>query len=98
LRSSLSSASRRLLHYRQGDGKIDIHDWAIEFTAADVLLQFAGGKSGQSKVAIVPPHWSAAGQAHVRQNLPPNCSDCLCRQPGGDCVGVLSVCASLDGG
>lgn len=25
--------------FRQGDGRIDIHDWALEFTAAGVLLQ-----------------------------------------------------------
>jgi len=25
--------------YRQGDGRLDIHDWAVEFTAAGVLLQ-----------------------------------------------------------
>ncbi|MGI8906005.1 MAG: hypothetical protein ACR2IE_05885 [Candidatus Sumerlaeaceae bacterium] len=25
--------------YKQGDGRIDIHDWAMEFTAAGILLQ-----------------------------------------------------------
>jgi hypothetical protein len=27
------------IYYRQGDGKVDIHDWAMEFTAAGIVLQ-----------------------------------------------------------
>jgi hypothetical protein len=27
------------IYYRQGDGRTDIHDWAVEFTAAGLLLQ-----------------------------------------------------------
>lgn len=27
------------IYYRQGDGRIDIHDWGMEFTAAGVVLQ-----------------------------------------------------------
>jgi hypothetical protein len=27
------------IYYRQGDGRVDIHDWGMEFTAAGVLLQ-----------------------------------------------------------
>lgn len=27
------------IYYRQGDGRIDIHDWGMEFTAAGVVMQ-----------------------------------------------------------
>ena len=27
------------IYYKQGDGRIDIHDWGMEFTAAGVVLQ-----------------------------------------------------------
>jgi len=27
------------IYYRQGDGKVDIHDWGMEFTAAGLLMQ-----------------------------------------------------------
>ncbi len=33
------AANLQQVYYRQGDGKIDIHDWAMEFTAAGVLMQ-----------------------------------------------------------
>lgn len=33
------AASLGLIIYKQGDGRTDIHDWAIEFTAAGVLMQ-----------------------------------------------------------
>ncbi|HET6385750.1 MAG TPA: hypothetical protein VFJ58_20345 [Armatimonadota bacterium] len=28
-----------LIYYRQGDGRVDIHDWGMEFTAAGLLMQ-----------------------------------------------------------
>ena len=33
------AASPGWIYYRQGDGRIDIHDWGMEFTAAGVVLQ-----------------------------------------------------------
>ncbi|HEX8525315.1 MAG TPA: hypothetical protein VF669_23890 [Tepidisphaeraceae bacterium] len=33
------AANMRTVYYRQGDGRIDIHDWGMEFTAAGVVLQ-----------------------------------------------------------
>ncbi len=33
------AASPGWIYYKQGDGKIDIHDWGMEFTAAGLLLQ-----------------------------------------------------------
>ncbi|MFA6240525.1 MAG: LamG-like jellyroll fold domain-containing protein [Candidatus Hydrogenedentales bacterium] len=33
------AASPGWIVYKQGDGRIDIHDWAVEFTAAGVLMQ-----------------------------------------------------------
>jgi len=33
------AASPGWIYYKQGDGRIDIHDWGMEFTAAGVVLQ-----------------------------------------------------------
>jgi hypothetical protein len=33
------AASPGWIVYRQGDGRVDIHDWGVEFTAAGVLMQ-----------------------------------------------------------
>ncbi len=33
------AAAPGMIYYKQGDGKIDIHDWGMEFTAAGVVLQ-----------------------------------------------------------
>ena len=33
------AASPGWIYYRQGDGRIDIHDWGMEFTAAGLLMQ-----------------------------------------------------------
>ena len=33
------AASPGWIYYKQGDGRIDIHDWGMEFTAAGLLLQ-----------------------------------------------------------
>ena len=33
------AASPGWIVYRQGDGNVDIHDWAVEFTAAGLLMQ-----------------------------------------------------------
>ncbi|MBI5095012.1 MAG: hypothetical protein HZB26_21585 [Candidatus Hydrogenedentes bacterium] len=33
------AAAPGVIYYRQGDGKVDIHDWGMEFTAAGVVMQ-----------------------------------------------------------
>ena len=33
------AASPGWIYYKQGDGRIDIHDWGVEFTAAGLLMQ-----------------------------------------------------------
>ncbi len=33
------AASPNWIYYKQGDGRIDIHDWGVEFTAAGLLMQ-----------------------------------------------------------
>ncbi len=33
------AATPTTIYYRQGDGKVDIHDWGMEFTAAGVVMQ-----------------------------------------------------------
>lgn len=33
------AAAPGVIYYRQGDGKVDIHDWGVEFTAAGIVLQ-----------------------------------------------------------
>lgn len=33
------AAAPGLIYYKQGDGRIDIHDWGMEFTAAGVIMQ-----------------------------------------------------------
>lgn len=33
------AAAPNWIYYKQGDGRIDIHDWGMEFTAAGLLLQ-----------------------------------------------------------
>lgn len=33
------AAAPTLVYYKQGDGRIDIHDWGMEFTAAGVVMQ-----------------------------------------------------------
>ncbi len=33
------AAAPNLVYYKQGDGRIDIHDWGMEFTAAGVVMQ-----------------------------------------------------------
>ncbi len=33
------AASPNWIYYKQGDGRVDIHDWGMEFTAAGVVLQ-----------------------------------------------------------
>lgn len=33
------AANLKTIYYRQGDGRIDIHDWGMEFTAAGVVMQ-----------------------------------------------------------
>lgn len=37
--SLCDAASPGWVHYKQGDGRIDIHDWGMEFTAAGLLMQ-----------------------------------------------------------
>ena len=37
--SLCDAASPGWIYYKQGDGRIDIHDWGMEFTAAGVVLQ-----------------------------------------------------------
>jgi hypothetical protein len=33
------AAAPGVIYYRQGDGRVDIHDWGMEFTAAGLVLQ-----------------------------------------------------------
>ena len=33
------AAAPGTIYYRQGDGRVDIHDWGVEFTAAGIVLQ-----------------------------------------------------------
>ena len=33
------AAAPTLVYYKQGDGRIDIHDWGMEFTAAGIVMQ-----------------------------------------------------------
>jgi len=33
------AASPGWIYYKQGDGRVDIHDWGVEFTAAGIVLQ-----------------------------------------------------------
>ncbi len=33
------AASPGWIYYKQGDGRVDIHDWGVEFTAAGLLMQ-----------------------------------------------------------
>ncbi len=33
------AAAPDMIYYKQGDGRIDIHDWGMEFTAAGIVLQ-----------------------------------------------------------
>lgn len=33
------AASPGWIYYKQGDGRVDIHDWGLEFTAAGIVLQ-----------------------------------------------------------
>ena len=37
--SLCDAASPGWVHYKQGDGRTDIHDWGMEFTAAGLLMQ-----------------------------------------------------------
>jgi len=37
--SLCDAASPGWVHYKQGDGRIDIHDWGMEFTGAGLLMQ-----------------------------------------------------------
>ena len=37
--SLCDAASPGWVHYKQGDGRVDIHDWGMEFTAAGLLMQ-----------------------------------------------------------
>jgi len=37
--SLCDAASPGWVHYKQGDGRIEIHDWGMEFTAAGLLMQ-----------------------------------------------------------
>lgn len=37
--SLCDAAAPGVIYYRQGDGRVDIHDWGMEFTAAGVVLQ-----------------------------------------------------------
>lgn len=41
-----------LIIYRQGDGRVDIHDWAMEFTAAGVVLQAEALLISRDRAAI----------------------------------------------
>jgi hypothetical protein len=40
------------IYYRQGDGRVDIHDWGMEFTAAGVVLQAEALLIGRDAKAI----------------------------------------------
>ncbi|MCX5759299.1 MAG: hypothetical protein NTU83_12475, partial [Candidatus Hydrogenedentes bacterium] len=33
------AAGPNMIYYKQGDGRIDIHDWGMEFTAAGIVMQ-----------------------------------------------------------
>lgn len=33
------AATPNMIYYRQGDGKVDMHDWGMEFTAAGIVLE-----------------------------------------------------------
>jgi len=33
------AATPTMIYYRQGDGRVDIHDWGMEFTAAGIVMQ-----------------------------------------------------------
>lgn len=37
--SLCDAAAPGIIYYKQGDGRVDIHDWAFEFTAAGLLMQ-----------------------------------------------------------
>ncbi|HOJ32024.1 MAG TPA: hypothetical protein PKY35_04215 [Candidatus Hydrogenedentes bacterium] len=37
--SLCDAAAPGVIYYKQGDGRVDIHDWAFEFTAAGLLMQ-----------------------------------------------------------
>jgi len=37
--SLCDAAAPGVIYYRQGDGRVDIHDWGMEFTAAGLLMQ-----------------------------------------------------------
>jgi hypothetical protein len=40
------------IYYKQGDGRVDLHDWGMEFTAAGVVLQAEALLIGRDRAAI----------------------------------------------
>ncbi len=46
------AASPGWIYYRQGDGRIDIHDWGMEFTAAGLVLQAEALLIGRDPTAL----------------------------------------------
>ncbi|MBM4092408.1 MAG: hypothetical protein FJ276_23735 [Planctomycetes bacterium] len=46
------AASPGWIYYKQGDGRVDIHDWGMEFTAAGVVMQAELLLIGREKAAI----------------------------------------------
>lgn len=46
------AAAPSLVYYKQGDGRIDIHDWGMEFTAAGVVMQAELLLAGRDPAAI----------------------------------------------
>ena len=46
------AASPGWIYYKQGDGRIDIHDWGMEFTAAGIVLQAEQLLIGRDRAAI----------------------------------------------
>jgi len=46
------AAAPNWIYYKQGDGRLDIHDWGMEFTAAGVVLQAEMLLIGRDRAAI----------------------------------------------
>lgn len=64
------------IFYKQGDGRIDIHDWGMEFTAAGVVLQAEQLLVSRDKAAIahyLPMIERAANFIETRRDPKNNC-------------------------
>jgi hypothetical protein len=46
------AAAPGVIYYRQGDGRVDVHDWGMEFTAAGLVLQAEAVLIGRDPKAL----------------------------------------------